>query len=148
MTHRLVDTYLHTVSNVSDTVAFRKMHSVIDFYVEMARFEAPDRTESFRVRGIYELLPTDGIVTQANFRPIIVYRHEGYDARSGREIGRHEVVNRLTPEKYEAMLRRSSYKVRVPETVLPEGVQFGGSAEEPVGDGEGIELDLEGEDAS
>lgn len=148
LTHRLVDTYLHTAPNVSDIVAFRKMHSAIDFYVEMERFEGPHRKESFRVRGIYELLPTEGVVTEQNFRPIVLYRHEGYDARSGEELGHHEVVNRLTPEKYEAMLRRSSYRVRVPEEVLPEGEAPPVSPGVLAAEGDGIELDIEEEDAS
>jgi Flp pilus assembly CpaF family ATPase len=144
MTHRLVDTYLHTTENITDAVAFRKVHSAIDFYIEMQRFEGPRRKESFRVRGIYELLPTEGVVTERDFRPIILYRHEGFDRKTGEEIGHHEVVNPLSPDKYEAMLLRSSYKVRVPEAVRPKEVATptASPADDAGGGVESIELDL------
>lgn len=127
ITNRLVDAYRRAVVGTPEESAYRKIHEAIGFYIEMRRFEDPKtRTESFRLRGIYEVQPTTGYVTTEHYRPIVMYRHEGFDPVTHMSVGHHEIVGRLSDMRYEDCLIRSSYAVDIPAAIRPLGAKGAG----------------------
>lgn len=136
ITNRLVDAYLSAMPSTTEASAYRKIHQAVGFYVEMRRYVEPvTRTESFRLQAIYEVLPTNGPVTERHYRPLVRYRFEGFDPSTNTASGTHEAVGRMSRERYEDCLLRSSHTVDIPEPIRPEGAK----GARPPG---GIELDM------
>lgn len=127
ITNRLVDAYLSAMPSTTEASAYRKIHDAIGFYFQMRRYVEPTtRTESFRLHGIYEVLPTDGAVTDKHYRPIVRYRFDGWDPETHEAAGGHEVVGALTPGRYEDCRERSNYTVDMPADLRPSGVKGSG----------------------
>lgn len=119
-TERLVTLLLASIPNLSDRAAYRTIHQAIGWYVQMARFVEPSTgIESFRMAGIYQLLPTDGLVTRDNYRPIIRWQFEGWDPVTHAAVGHHYVANPVTEDRYEELLEAASYSVDIPPELRP-----------------------------
>jgi len=127
ITNRLVDAYQMAMPGTSDVNAFRKVHEAIGFYIQMRRYvDRATRTESFRVYGVYEVLPTDGHVSMKNYRPLVQYRFRGFDPVTHAAVGVHEVVNHMTEERYADCLERSNFAADIPARLRPPGERGAG----------------------
>lgn len=124
ITNRLVDAYLAARPSTTEASAYRKVHQAVGFYVEMRRYVEPlTQSESFRLQAIYEVLPTQGPVTERHYRPLVRYRFQGFDPVTHGALGRHEAVGRMSRERYEDCLLRSSHAVEIPASIRPEGAR-------------------------